>query len=124
MHRPVHAAGNRDPRQGWRAPSIALCGRQPDSAANIADVLREQGIIGYPATRAGEAGREEKSSLEPAHDRVVIAVLEGELTVKRLWRRDGCLRLLAENSAYAPLEVGPDQELVIWGVVTNVIHAL
>lgn len=63
-------------------------------------------------------------SLEPAHDRVVIAVLEGELTVKRLWRRDGCLRLLAENPAYAPLEVGPNQELVIWGVVTNVIHAL
>jgi DNA polymerase V len=63
-------------------------------------------------------------SLEPTHDRVVIAVLDGELTVKRLWRRDGCLRLLAENPAYAPLEVGPDQELVIWGVVTNVIHAL
>lgn len=63
-------------------------------------------------------------SLEPTHDRVVIAVLDGELTVKRLWRRDGCLRLLAENSAYAPLEVGPDQDLVIWGVVTNVIHAL
>lgn len=28
------------------------------------------------------------------------------------------------RTAYAPLEVGPDQELVIWGVVTNVIHGL
>ncbi len=63
-------------------------------------------------------------SLEPSHGRIVIAVIEGELTVKRLWRRDGCLRLLAENPAYAPIEVGADQELVIWGVVTSVIHGL
>lgn len=63
-------------------------------------------------------------SLEPVHDRVVIAVLEGELTVKRLSRRDGRVRLLPENPAYAPIEVGDEQELVIWGVVTSVIHDL
>lgn len=63
-------------------------------------------------------------SLQPGHGRIVIAVLEGELTVKRLWRRDGHIRLMAENPAYAPLEVGPDQELVIWGVAVHVIHAL
>ena len=63
-------------------------------------------------------------ALAPSHGRVIIAVLDGELTVKRLWRGDGRIRLLAENPAYPPIEVGTDQELVIWGVAIHVIHSL
>lgn len=63
-------------------------------------------------------------TLTPSHGRVVIAVLDGQLTVKRLWRRDDQVRLLAENPAYPPIEVGADQELVIWGVAIHVIHSL
>lgn len=63
-------------------------------------------------------------ALDSSHGRVVIAVLDGELTVKRLWRSDGQIRLLAENPAYSPIEVGAEQELVIWGVVVHVIHSL
>ena len=63
-------------------------------------------------------------ALAPAHGRVVIAVLDGQLTVKRLWHVAGQLRLLAENPAYPPIEVAADQELVIWGVAVHVIHSL
>ncbi|OZB36312.1 MAG: hypothetical protein B7X44_06590 [Halothiobacillus sp. 15-55-196] len=56
--------------------------------------------------------------------KVVIAALDGELTVKRLSVRGDTVRLLPENPAYPVIEVSQDQELVIWGVVTNVIHAL
>lgn len=63
-------------------------------------------------------------AVDPVDGRIVIAVLDGELTVKRLSRRDGRVRLLPENPAYAPIEVGDEQELVIWGVVTSVIHEL
>ncbi|GAB6096883.1 translesion error-prone DNA polymerase V autoproteolytic subunit [Desulfatiferula olefinivorans] len=63
-------------------------------------------------------------SLEAVDKRVVIAVVNGELTVKRLRMTQGRITLRAENPAYAPLEISPDMEFEIWGVVTTVIHAL
>ena len=63
-------------------------------------------------------------ALEPAHGKVVIAVVNGELTVKRLCIREGQVRLLAENERYAPIVLSGDIDLQIWGVVTNVIHPL
>ena len=63
-------------------------------------------------------------ALEPAHGKVVIAVVNGELTVKRLCIREGQVRLLAENERYAPIVLSGDMDLQIWGVVTNVIHPL
>ncbi|OGT88945.1 MAG: DNA polymerase V [Gammaproteobacteria bacterium RIFOXYD12_FULL_61_37] len=61
-------------------------------------------------------------SLTPVSGRIVIAALDGELTVKRFDQRNGRTRLLAENPAYAPIEIQDGNELHIWGVVTNVIH--
>ena len=63
-------------------------------------------------------------SLGPTHRSVVIAVVDGEFTVKRLYKRAGRIRLLAENPDYAPIEFADGQELQVWGVVTNVIHRL
>lgn len=63
-------------------------------------------------------------SLEPSDGTIVIAVLDGELTVKQLERRKGTLRLLPANKNYEPLEVSELQSFEIWGVVTNVIHSL
>ncbi|MBK8964337.1 MAG: translesion error-prone DNA polymerase V autoproteolytic subunit [Candidatus Competibacteraceae bacterium] len=63
-------------------------------------------------------------SLEAAHGRVVIAVVDNELTVKRLHRRDGRIRLLAENDRYPPIEIASGLTLEVWGVVTHVIHDL
>ena len=63
-------------------------------------------------------------SLEPADKNVVVAVLDGELTVKRLFKQNGILRLLPENLNYQPIEITPQQTIEIWGVVTSVIHSL
>ena len=63
-------------------------------------------------------------SLEPADKHVVVAVLDGELTVKRLFKQNGVLRLLPENLNYQPIEITPQQTIEIWGVVTSVIHSL
>ena len=63
-------------------------------------------------------------SLEPADKHVVVAVLDGELTVKRLFKQHGIVRLLPENLHYQPIEITPQQTIEIWGVVTSVIHAL
>ena len=63
-------------------------------------------------------------SLEPGHGKVVIAVVNGELTVKRLFQQHGVVRLLAENPDYPPLELTEETACEIWGVVTFVVHSL
>lgn len=63
-------------------------------------------------------------SIEAVHGHVVIAAVNGELTVKRLSRQQGKTRLLAENPEFAAIELTSDQDVVIWGVVTHVIHAV
>ena len=59
-------------------------------------------------------------SLEAKHGKIVIAVLNGEVTVKRLYDRNGQVILKAENPAYKDITV--EGELHIWGIVTSVIH--
>lgn len=61
-------------------------------------------------------------SLEPAHRKVVIAVVNGELTVKRLHQAGGKVMLMPENAGYQPIVIEDEMELEIWGVVTCVIH--
>ena len=63
-------------------------------------------------------------SLEPRHGSIVIAEVHGELTVKKLYRKNGEIALLAENPAYQPIPVSEESQLVVWGVVTSVVHAL
>lgn len=63
-------------------------------------------------------------SLEAAEGKVVIAVVDGELVVKRLRKRDGAWALLAESEGYPPIVAGEDGEFEVWGVVTSVIHSL
>jgi DNA polymerase V len=63
-------------------------------------------------------------AIEPVSGKVVIAVVDGELTVKRLRKHRDRLWLMPENPEYPPIEISEDMELHIWGVVTNVIHAL
>ena len=65
-------------------------------------------------------------SVEPVDGKIVIAALNGELTVKKLrvTGKNGAKRmwLVAGNEAYAAIELQEGHELVIWGVVTHVIH--
>ncbi len=62
-------------------------------------------------------------SLDAADRRVVIAVIDGELTVKRLRMQNGRISLMAENPDYPDIEIQPSMAFEIWGVVTHVIHA-
>ncbi|SDK02290.1 DNA polymerase V [Catalinimonas alkaloidigena] len=67
-------------------------------------------------------------SAEPEDGRIIIAVLNGELTVKRLrqWQETegNRVELWPENALYHPISVGEGTHFFIWGVVTNVIHSL
>ena len=60
---------------------------------------------------------------------IVIAIIDGGLTVKRLRKRDAQASLVPEpnevdQGAYGSIEVGPDTDAIIWGVVTWSVHNL
>lgn len=61
-------------------------------------------------------------SLTPRHGNVVVAVLDGELTIKRLWLTGRGVVLHAENPTYPDLRIPALSELTIWGVVTRCLH--
>ena len=63
-------------------------------------------------------------SLTASHGDIILALLDGELIVKRLHHKNGKVMLQSENSAYPPILLDSEQSLHIWGVVTNVIHNL
>ena len=61
-------------------------------------------------------------ALEARDGSVAIAVLDGELTVKRIRRTNGKLLLCPENSAFPPIEVTLEADFQVWGVVVYSIH--
>lgn len=63
-------------------------------------------------------------SIEPRPGHVVVAVLDGELALKRLARRGGRTFLDSAHPAYPPIEIGDGAELRVWGVAVWTIHRL
>ena len=61
-------------------------------------------------------------SLTPKSGKIVIAVVDGEFTVKRLHKYKGNITLKAENPEFEDIKIRGTDELIIWGVVTSVIH--
>lgn len=61
-------------------------------------------------------------SLVATHGSIVVAVLNGEFTVKRLHRQGGVVRLVAENTLYPDLAIEEWDDFSVWGVVAHVLH--
>lgn len=61
-------------------------------------------------------------SLEPRSGSIVVAVLNGDFTVKRISKKGDKLFLMPENPRYQPIEITDDSNFQVWGVVTNVIR--
>ena len=61
-------------------------------------------------------------SIEPINKKIVIAILDGELTVKRLYIQNNRWYLSPENSSFPNLEITSDSDLIIWGIVIYSIH--
>ncbi len=63
-------------------------------------------------------------SLDPKDGNIVIAVIDGELTVKRLSIGKNKIALLPENPKYKKIEITSEMNFEVWGVVRSVIHSV
>ena len=61
-------------------------------------------------------------SITPKSNDIVIASIFGDLTVKKLQKKENLLFLLSANSDYPSIQVKEEMECFIWGVVTYIIH--
>lgn len=82
----------------------------------VGDSMREEGIT------EGDILVIDKS-LEPEDGDLAVCCLNGEFTLKRikLDNRSKRLFLIASNRNYAPIEVTPENEFIVWGVVLYTI---
>ena len=63
-------------------------------------------------------------SIDPIDGKIVVAAIDGDLTVRRLQLRGRAIQLLSENPNCQTIYVSKDSEFQIWGVITYVIRAL
>lgn len=61
-------------------------------------------------------------SLEPSNRSIVLAVIDGEFTVKRVNINDKELYLMPENNSFTPIKITEEMDFQIWGIVTYIIH--
>lgn len=61
-------------------------------------------------------------SLRPRNGSVIIAIVDGELTIKRLVKKKGRWFLAPENDAYPDMEIRNFSDFETWGVVRHSIH--
>ncbi len=63
-------------------------------------------------------------SLQTRPGDIVIAYLNGELTVKRIAMHNGRLALVADDRAYPPIEITEAMNFEVWGVVTHMVRCV
>jgi len=61
-------------------------------------------------------------AITPRDGRIVVAAIDGALTVKRLRKIHGRIHLVAENPEFPERVLQEGEDLCIWGVVTRVLH--
>ena len=60
-------------------------------------------------------------AIKPRHGHIVVAVVDGDFTVKRLYQRAGRVKLRAANVTFPEIVPKEGQTIEVWGVVTATI---
>ena len=90
-------------------PSATFCVRA------VGESMKDAGI------KSGDIMIVDKS-LEPKNRSIVLAVIDGEFTVKRVNMNENELYLIPENSNFSPIKITQEMDFQVWGVVTYIIH--
>jgi DNA polymerase V len=115
------AAGFPSPAEDHQVERIELMSqlvRHPQATFFVriqGDSMRDAGILNGSVVLVDKA-------IKPRHGHIVIAVVDGDFTCKRLYQRSGTLRLKPENPAYQDIVPKDGQTVEVWGVVVATIH--
>ena len=60
-------------------------------------------------------------AIKPRHNHIVVAIIDGDFTVKRLYQRAGSTKLKAANPTFPDIVPKDGQTIEVWGVVTSSI---
>ena len=61
-------------------------------------------------------------ALTPKNNDIILAVINGEFTVKRIKKNEDELYLMPANENYKPIKITEEMNFQVWGVVTFIIH--
>ena len=121
---------NNQVKAGFPSPAEDLGGERID----LQDILMTHPQATYFMRASGfsmvELGISDQDILvvnrakRPRHKHIVVASVDGEFTVKRLWKRGANLKLQAANPTYPDILPRDGQTVEVWGVVTNAIKAM
>jgi DNA polymerase V len=117
------AAGFPSPAEDYREPPLdfnELLIEQP--AATFAVRISGDSMVGV-GLFAGDIAIVNRA-LSPMSGAIIIALVQGEFTIKRYTTSRGQIILRAENPDFAPLLITPDMSFEVWGVVTHAIRML
>jgi DNA polymerase V len=81
------------------------------------DAMRESGIFDGDVLVVDR-------SLKLVNGKVIVAILNGELLVRRFHKNFSSAFLIPENNRYKTINLSEFSDFTVWGVVTYVIHAL
>ncbi|MEY2335868.1 LexA family protein [Acidithiobacillus ferrianus] len=113
---------------GFPSPADDYVEKQIDLNAHLIQhreatfILR---VTGWSMREAGIFDGDEiivDRAITPVDGKIVVAAINGDLTVKRLRRFGNTVHLVAENPEFPPIILQEGEELCIWGVVTRVLH--
>ena len=83
--------------------------------------VRAVGNSMAPSIHSGDLLIVDKA-IKDIRDRVVVAVVHGQFTVKRVVVVNGVPSLTSDNATFPPIDLGDGSDVTIWGVVTHVLH--
>ncbi len=115
------AAGFPSPAEDHQVERIELMSelvRHPQATFFVrirGDSMRDAGILDGSVVLVDKA-------IRPQHGHIVIAVVDGEFTCKRLHTRGGRMRLKPENPTFPIIDPKDGQTVEVWGVVVAHIH--
>jgi len=90
-------------------PSATFCVRA------VGESMKDAGI------KSGDIMLVDKS-LTPKNRSIVLAVIDGEFTIKRVNVSEKELYLIPENENFPPIKITKEMDFQVWGVVTYIIH--
>jgi len=59
---------------------------------------------------------------EPRNKSIVLGIIDGEFTVKRIKKKGSDLYLMPDNPEFKPIKINDNMNFQVWGVVTYVVH--